>query len=1061
MTEAKNSGLSKRNRVPLSCLVCKRRKVKCDKVKPACGGCVKNGAAHLCTYLEPSWGKDLPRGQGIVESGVEETEQGGASRELDELRRFKSHYEEIMKQQGDTIDDLRRQITVVEQLRPKGDTKETDEVVILRKFRSLEKQLLKIKRDSVLSVENDTARKDMFVDIYSWSSIVKIDPQLTMLWYKLSNMQKMYHMFKMQNMKASSKQEGDQMQRKRQRLKKVGHIISEIDFTYSSGAETVPSSKSSKCPVVDCDFNYLTSKALSKPSPQQETQSTLPQKSLPELKVYVNGKGEIVKCNFMESMALDILVDQQALWRSTLGLINTSSFMDYEQVKFLIDFFFSDVNPSYTKDLLALYKTQIISTIYATDEGKAALSGFKNQGTDRERFHRLQSQGLSLCLLSMIVQDSLSLFRKNDAISFVNENGKDYHSLFGAELAHTTFFQKERQVLLQVENYLPIFESTDTACSLMFIACCLYLLNRQIALSREIGSEFRTSFQRVFNILARILCNENRSMSIWTDPTSVVADAAHGESTNIEDIRIHVCVAWADTIRMANASINYVLPSMDGSIAKDAGDCLMRFLPKILDGEIPKKEIAYIRGRKQRDSKALQTFLQGYYTVIKTHVLLQKGVQSEGRNTMTVADLENLQRECSRSLETVEGLAAPSVMDGSGTTGPDPYNKLHFERAVRVYELRGGLIFHQFYLSYLLLLHYEGKAEQVTRAQVGHRYRNVIRCAAHIAQFIQEGCETYSNNYHVSLVNVELAHRILQPSIGLILRLADQQHSGDLDLEPVARELGVVLDGLEPVRMLLKRRITEVVSMTITAMWNGAAPDRPRVSKIRRLWDFYINFLKHSHSFDASAFARLHSRHFGTGSATPSDCPALSHPGARQVTPSRSPTADQDTKPPPASCPINHLVLDAGSGKTIDADSSAPASAPASDSAQPGAGPERGTKRRCPFDHGSSVISREGSESRAYAAKESNVRSSRSAVPGPSATEEPAPVSSDSANAVRAIPDDSSTASWSASLDGLLPSDVFGSLDLDLDFDLTTLDFDLPPVDAASWEDILPSAAFS
>lgn len=1056
MTEAKNSGLSKRNRVPVSCLICKRRKVKCDKVKPACGGCVKNGAAHLCTYLEPSWGKDLPKDKGNVKNGAKETEKDGSSRELDELRRFKSQYEEIMKQQRDTIDDLRRQITIVEQLRPKGDTKETDEVAILRKFRSLEKQLLKIKRDSVLSVENENARKDVFVDIYSWSSIVKIDPQLTMLWYKLSNMQKMYHMFKMQNMKASPKQDGDQMPRKRLRSKKAGHTISEIDFTCSTGAETVPISKLSKCPVVDCDFNYLTSKALPKPSPQNETQTTTLQKLRAELKVYVNGKGEIVKCNFMESMALDVLVDQQALWRSTLGLINTSSFMDYEQVKFLIDFFFSDVNQSYTKDLLVIYKTQIISTIYATGEGKAALSGFKNQGTDRERFHRLQTQGLSLCFLSMIIQDSLFLFRKNNVISFVNENGKDYQRLFGAELAHTTFFQKERQILLQIENHLPLFESTDTANSLMFITCCLYLLNRQIALSRDIGSEFRTSFQRVFNILARVLCNEDKPMSIWADPTSIVADEAHREDTSIEDIRIHVCTAWTDTMRMANALINYILPSMDGYIAKDAEDALQRFLPNILDGEIPRKEIAYIRSRKQRDSKALETFLQGYYTVIKTLVLLQKGVQSEGRNTMTVADIENLQRECLRLLETVEGLTAPSIVNGSGSTNLDPYNKLQFERAVRVYELKGGLIFHQFYLSYLLLLHYEGKAEQVTRVQVGNRYRDLIRCAAHIAQFIRKGCETYSNNYHVSLVNVELAHRIVQPLIGLILRLADQQHSGDLELEPAARDLGIVLDGPEPIRMLLKKRIADLVSMTITAVWNGAAPDRPRVLKIRRIWDFYVNFLKHSHSFDASAFARLHSRHFGTGSATPSDCPALAHPGARPVTPSRLHTTDHDTKPPPASCPINHLVLDAGSGKTIDADLLAPALA----SVAPGADPERGTKRRCPFDHGSAKILREGPESRAYAAKESNVRSSRGTVSSPSAAENPVPVSSDSADGACAVSDELSAASWPAALDGLLPSDVFGSLDLDLDLDLTNLDFGLPPTDAASWEDLLPSAVF-
>lgn len=49
----------RRNRVPISCTICRRRKVKCDKKKPQCTNCIKNGVAHLCHYLEPSWAKPL------------------------------------------------------------------------------------------------------------------------------------------------------------------------------------------------------------------------------------------------------------------------------------------------------------------------------------------------------------------------------------------------------------------------------------------------------------------------------------------------------------------------------------------------------------------------------------------------------------------------------------------------------------------------------------------------------------------------------------------------------------------------------------------------------------------------------------------------------------------------------------------------------------------------------------------------------------------------------------------------------------------------------------------
>lgn len=53
----------KRNRVPISCIICRRRKVKCDKGKPKCQNCIKNGVEDKCHYIEPSWAKDPEEGE--------------------------------------------------------------------------------------------------------------------------------------------------------------------------------------------------------------------------------------------------------------------------------------------------------------------------------------------------------------------------------------------------------------------------------------------------------------------------------------------------------------------------------------------------------------------------------------------------------------------------------------------------------------------------------------------------------------------------------------------------------------------------------------------------------------------------------------------------------------------------------------------------------------------------------------------------------------------------------------------------------------------------------------
>lgn len=49
---------SKRKRVPTSCLLCRKRKIKCDKKRPHCSGCSANNTSHLCKYEIKPWSKE-------------------------------------------------------------------------------------------------------------------------------------------------------------------------------------------------------------------------------------------------------------------------------------------------------------------------------------------------------------------------------------------------------------------------------------------------------------------------------------------------------------------------------------------------------------------------------------------------------------------------------------------------------------------------------------------------------------------------------------------------------------------------------------------------------------------------------------------------------------------------------------------------------------------------------------------------------------------------------------------------------------------------------------------
>lgn len=55
LATASSKAKKSRYRVPTVCSVCRRRKMKCDKVKPHCSSCVKNDTTHLCMYEEQPW----------------------------------------------------------------------------------------------------------------------------------------------------------------------------------------------------------------------------------------------------------------------------------------------------------------------------------------------------------------------------------------------------------------------------------------------------------------------------------------------------------------------------------------------------------------------------------------------------------------------------------------------------------------------------------------------------------------------------------------------------------------------------------------------------------------------------------------------------------------------------------------------------------------------------------------------------------------------------------------------------------------------------------------------
>ncbi|CUM68363.1 uncharacterized protein PRCAT00006085001 [Priceomyces carsonii] len=278
---------SKRKRVPISCLNCKKRKVKCDKQKPACGGCVKNGVPNLCEYIEPQWASSAPR---------------PAVCSLDQ-KNLALQQEKVVMSQRLEIEDLKRKLSVLEQL----SAKHSNEITVLKKLNvnSEDDKALEVDKDYTTSLQDIGSK-----DIYTWRCLVKLDPHLTALWYKITRLQKAYHLYKMDSLR--------KLQKRR---------ITEIDFTYSvnlsDGDTEIPNNMTNRkfqCPVIECNlFETPTLQAPNKISPKSEG-------------------------------------DPKLLWESTLKLVRGKDKLNNDELRFLIEVFFEHLP---NRRLLSLFKEKI------------------------------------------------------------------------------------------------------------------------------------------------------------------------------------------------------------------------------------------------------------------------------------------------------------------------------------------------------------------------------------------------------------------------------------------------------------------------------------------------------------------------------------------------------------------------------------------------------------------------------------------------------------------------------------------------------------------------------
>lgn len=982
---------STRQRVPLSCLVCKKRKVKCDKIKPACGGCVKNGVPHLCEYLTPVWS---------YESDGKSSSASNPSKSLT-VPVSNAHEVEInetIKRQRQEIDDLKRKLALAKQeaatkiptlgagggggagISSSGtigsdnipsmnnkvingktpivtkinngncDANSTSKAMIsnmatrntvgiLKKLSPTKRLQVEVKDDMMLSIIKNKYLD--YVEINSWVSIIRLDPQLNNLWYKIINLQKIYHLHKVNS------------------LKKLA------SDTPNTPPSTIPASE---CPVMQIDLNVL-ARQSSLPSMVQTTMPSDPYFVRP---IPYKGAGTHpdIKDEFDDTSdkGLVVLKQIQKIWQVTLSALREDK-LSYSQVQFILTLFFNGESDKHQlSGLLLFYKDRIINLVGKGENDEALLSKLDEE-TSKSNVHGslfliLRLKGIYMVMLSLIIEESLYMFRRRLKLKEESSVMKTFKMLFPNEVTLIGLGEKDSEVSLQVQKYLTttVFlklqsDEPDIEFFLRIpvLVCCILSMNHSIQMLNKTRSS--SSFSLVFSLFIQSIVNTD-NLPIWINPEILSMAPSGGKRT--QEFQNHMCILWKETIRIANIVTFSLLPLV--RVNDQIGDCLVKVLQHINESERNKfhTEFSNKVSKRRSDSNGQISFGSSFLIARIFNRLLSA-------ITVNLTDKESLKQlaiEC-----------GVWITEENGTEG------------IRTIEEQVMLYYSRLFISYITMIQDEedeqdeqdqSKDDVSTgnkeRTSDNNKYVSVITKLSSMLVLIRKlisrlDSETFSS--YLLLIIIEIMTRVIPIVSSIVMRISDPKEQNE---GKEAKLLQIVTEKFPKVEtennISISSKLIQLTSSTIDQLRITYSFPEERVVLLSKVWNFYVVFLKHIHKISYSSYARIHANVPVFNLRMPGACPVRNIDGKGSVITNsiRAGAADVNLGTADGKCPIDYKSLKMGEsmvhgvngGKCpIDGVSSEKSDAR-----------DKNKKRKCPFNH-ELLSNYKGSK---INAKESNIR---------------------------------------------------------------------------------------
>lgn len=204
----------KRNRVPISCVICRRRKVKCDKQKPQCLNCIKNNVQHLCHYLEPKWAQPLPNEKDFPQAPIDNDDNTNTPANIDnanavttinlQLQKDLDLLKNKIKSLESENSDLKRKMltatsTTSSNTKNTNTTTTTNQSTVKIKPDNDDDSFDAIFNSNILFISPKNNKFNIpityQISIFSWMFIVKNDIYLNDLWLKILKLRQQYEYY--------------------------------------------------------------------------------------------------------------------------------------------------------------------------------------------------------------------------------------------------------------------------------------------------------------------------------------------------------------------------------------------------------------------------------------------------------------------------------------------------------------------------------------------------------------------------------------------------------------------------------------------------------------------------------------------------------------------------------------------------------------------------------------------------------------------------------------------------------------------------------------------------